>query len=331
MHDAFVLAAGFGTRLRPLTYVRPKPLVPVCGVPLLAYNLALCARHGLTDVVVNAHYLAEQLRPWQGEHEGVRVTLSVEEPEILGTGGGLKKVAGDLAERFVVVNGDVLSDVDLAALRAAVPPGGAAMALREREYEETYGPVAADASGAVVQLVDLAEAPAEGEVDASTHFTGLHAMDRAVLERVPEGFACIVRTAYRELVPERAVRALRHDGVWLDVGTPAAYWEANFAVLDGRVATPLDPFARAGWARQGGQGRGDASLVEAARITGDAWIGEGSVLEPGARVSHSIVGAGATLRGGAEVVDCVVWDGVTVERGRYQGAVIHPEGVIYVK
>ncbi|MBW2255743.1 MAG: NTP transferase domain-containing protein [Deltaproteobacteria bacterium] len=72
MFDAFILAAGFGTRLRPLTHHRPKPLLPVCGVPMLAYTLALCHRHGLRDVVVNAHHLADQLRPWEGLHEGVR-------------------------------------------------------------------------------------------------------------------------------------------------------------------------------------------------------------------------------------------------------------------
>ncbi|MCA9495193.1 MAG: NTP transferase domain-containing protein, partial [Myxococcales bacterium] len=118
MHQAFVLAAGLGTRLRPLTEHRPKPLVPVCGVPLLSWSLALCARHGLRDVVVNAHWLAEQVEAWSGEREGVRVTV-VTEREILGTGGGLRNVADALAERFVVLNGDVLHAVDLGALLGA--------------------------------------------------------------------------------------------------------------------------------------------------------------------------------------------------------------------
>ena len=126
MHHAFVLAAGLGTRMRPLTEHRPKPLVPVCGVPLLAYSLALCARHGLRDVVVNAHWLHEQVERWAGEREGVKVTVSTELPDVLGTGGGLKAVERDLAPVFVVLNADVLHEVDLTALRSAVRPGGAA-------------------------------------------------------------------------------------------------------------------------------------------------------------------------------------------------------------
>jgi len=215
MFDAFILAAGFGTRLRPLTNHRPKPLVPVCGIPMLTYALALCHRHGLREVVVNAHHLGEKLRQWEGLHEGVRVSLSIEEPEILGTAGGLKLVADRLAPTFVVVNGDVLTDVDLHTLRALVPPDGGAMALRPRGADR-YGVVAADATSTVVELVDVARATPVGEVDRTTHFTGVHALARSTLGLVPEGYACVVRTVYQALVPGRSVRALHHDGLWLD-------------------------------------------------------------------------------------------------------------------
>ena len=92
MYDAFILAAGFGTRLRPLTDELPKPLVPVCGVPMLAYALAQCAHFGIKSVVVNAHWKAEQLVSWSGLREGCQVSISEELPEILGTGGGLHRV-----------------------------------------------------------------------------------------------------------------------------------------------------------------------------------------------------------------------------------------------
>lgn len=327
MFDAFVLAAGFGTRLRPLTEHRPKPLVPVCGVPLLSYALAHCARHGLREVVVNAHHLAHQLEPWAGEREGVNVAISVE-PDILGTGGGLKHVAGRLAERFVVVNGDVLTDVDLSALRAAVPAGGAAMALRAVPGAGGYGVVAADAGGTVVHLTSLAKA---GEpVRTDTHFTGIHAMDRAALDRVPEGFACVVRTAYTALVPERKVVGVLHEGLWLDLGTPSAYFDACFAVLDRKVRPPLDPFPRAAWARSGGYAMGDREAIATARVEDDAWIGTGAEVS-GARIRHSIVGEGARLARGVDLVDCVVWDGVTVGPGRYERAIFYDGGVRYVR
>lgn len=319
--QAFVLAAGFGTRLRPLTLHRCKPLVPVCGLPMLAYTLAACAAHGLRRAVVNAHYRAEDLAPWQGVREGVEVQLSMERPEILGTGGGLRAVRHQLAERVVVLNGDILQDVDLAALRQAVPARGAAMALRPAGAER-YGVVAADTSGVVVRLVDVARAPAEGEVDVSTHFTGVHAMDRETLDLIPEGFACVVRSAYRDLVPARRVRALLHRGVWLDVGDPPAYLEANLALLEGRVRLALDPFARAAWAqRADGQRLGSGPPQP-----GPCWVGRDASLGSEVRLSRTVVGAGARIAAGTALRDCVVWEGVQVPAGRWERAIFYPGG-----
>lgn len=322
--SAFVLAAGFGTRLRPLTLSRPKPLVPVCGVPMLSYALALCARHGLTEVIVNAHYLAETLEPWAGRREGVNVVVSHETPEILGTGGGLRKVMDQLAEHFVVVNGDVLCDVDLTALRNAVPSGGAAMALRPSEEAQRYGIVAADSEGVVVQLASVASAEAVGQVARDTHFTGVHAMDRRTLQRVPEGFGCIVRTAYRDLVPAREVRGLRTAGTWLDVGDPPSYLDANLTVLRGEARTPLDPFLRAAYARRAdGEVIGDPSLVAGAEVRGPVWIGAGARIGQGAVLDHCVIGADAILAPGATLTRTVVWDGCEVSAKVWSDEIIH--------
>ncbi len=324
---AFILAAGFGTRMRPLTEVVPKPLVPVCGVPLLSWSLALCAQHGLTDVIVNGHWLADALAPWEGEHEGCRVRLSIEEPEILGTGGGLKRVAPLLAERFVVLNGDVLHAVDLGALLDAVPAAGGAMALRPDPVEAPrYGIVAADATGTVVRLTTLASATPEGAVATDTHFTGIHALDRAALDRVPEGFACIVRTAYQQLVPLRRVGATRYTGPWLDCGDPPAYLETNLAVLRGEVVGAVDPFARAAYAvRSDGSVVGDPAVVAGATVEGAVWVGEGAAIGAGAVLRDAVIGAGAKVAPGAELVESVVWDAVEIE-GRHRRAVAWATG-----
>jgi mannose-1-phosphate guanylyltransferase len=314
-HQAFVLAAGLGTRLRPLTDVLPKPLVPVSGVPMLSYALALCARHGLTDVVVNVHWLAPTLRPWAGLHEGVFVTISEELPEILGTGGGLKKVADQMAPQFAVVNADVLSDVDLGALIAATPTGGGALALRRSDEAARYGVVAADEAGVVARLTTVASAEPVGVVDGSTHFTGIHALDRESLNRVPDGFSCIVRTAYRALVPERRVVGRVHDGTWLDVGDPEAYLDANAAVLDGDVTLPLDPLMRAAWARSRRREAGDRSVVDGVSVEGSAWVGVGARVARGASLCRTAIGRGAVVPADTRLVDCVVWDGVTVPPG----------------
>ena len=330
--QAFVLAAGFGTRLRPLTEAVPKPLVPVCGVPLLAWSLALCARHELREVIVNGHWLPEALAPWAGEHEGCRVQLSIEAPDILGTGGGLKHVADRLADRFAVLNGDVLHDVDLTRLIQAVRPGGGAMALRPDPIAAPgYGIVAADDTDTVVQLTTLAHAEASGAVRDDTHFTGIHALDRALLSGVPEGFACIIRQGYVRVVPERRVGALRYRGPWLDCGDPAAYLDANLAVLSGRVKGALDPFERAGFAVDAqGRTHGDADLVRGVEIDGPVWVGRGARLGRGARIKQSVIGAGTVGADGVSLEQVVAWDGVDLTTDARRGVVWSNEPMIEV-
>lgn len=295
MHTAFLLAAGFGTRLRPLTLARPKPLMPMCGVAMLDLALAHVRAHGHEEVLVNAHHLWEQVAAWAERNGG---GLQVELPDILGTGGGLRAARERLAERFVVVNADVLSDVDLTALLGACD--AASMALRPSPDAERIGPVLADEHGVVTRITTVV--PGGGL--AGTHFTGVHALSRDALDLVPlEGEQCIVRTAYKALVPERRVRAIRHEGAWVDVGTPQAYLKANLDALAGRLVLPVDPWSR------GERGPGGSWLGEGARVDGE--------------VERCVVGAHAHVPSGARLVDSVVWDGATAPDGEHERAVIY--------
>ncbi len=330
---AFLLAAGFGTRLRPLTLHRPKPLVPVCGLPMLDYALALVTRHGLGGAVVNAHWLPGHVEAW-AEKQAVPLHVSVEAPVILGTGGGLRKALPHLDERFVVVNGDILCDVDLTGLLEAVPAGGAAMALRVLGEGERYGVVASDGAH-VTDLVKLATCEPRGAEDQSTHFTGVHAMSREALLRVPaEGEACVVRTAYTSLVAERLVAARRHSGTWFDVGTPGAWLRANLEALRGTLSLPVDPWDHVGWGVDAsGTERGDAAAVKTVRPAGAAWIGAGAVIEDGAVLGPDVViGAGAVVRSGARLTRAVVWDGVEVSGDTsIDGGCVHDGGVLAIE
>ncbi len=332
---AFLLAAGFGTRLRPLTLHRPKPLVPLLGLPLLDQAVGLLLRHGLRSAVVNAHHLPEQIEAWAAAREDIDLRVSVEAPEILGTGGGLRAAMAHLADPFVVVNGDILSDVDLAALRAAVPVGGAAMALRTLRPGEPYGVVAGDGAR-VVDLVGLAVAEPEGPVDRGTHFTGVHAMSLAALSLVPAaGPACVVRTAYQALVPERRVAALPHRGLWFDLGTPAAYLRANLAAVAGELVLPMDPWPRCGWGHDGTREHGSPEAIArapSARVEPPFWIGPGAELGPDVVLGpRCVVGAGARLRAGARARDAVIWDGVEIPAESWlMSAIAHDGGALEV-
>ncbi|MFT5584540.1 MAG: mannose-1-phosphate guanylyltransferase [Cognaticolwellia sp.] len=325
--QAFLLAAGFGTRLRPLTLHRPKPLVPVCGVPMLDYALALARLHGAEEVVVNAHYLPDQIQTWAAQqHQPVHV--NVETPEILGTGGGLKAVQDLLEERFVVVNGDILCDVDLAALMEDLDQADASMALRTLALDESYGNVSTDQDSTVVDLVGLATAEPTGEVDSSRHFTGVHALRRAALDRVPEGTACIIRTAYCEMVPEKRVRGIPHDGTWFDVGTPQAYLQANLMAVRGELPLPLDPHTRAYlWL-----GAGTTLERDGAKLIGPLWLGQDVTLGAGSVIGPDVVlGDGAVIGEGATLVRSVVWDGAELAAGAsLQDAIVYDGGTLEI-
>ncbi len=303
MHTAFLLAAGFGTRLRPLTLARPKPLLPVCGIPMLDYALAHVRHHGHDRVIVNAHYLWQQVAEW-ADRNGV--TLQVELPIVLGTGGGLRAASDNLAECVVIVNADILSDVDLTALQRAVPTNGAAMALRADANAAQIGPVEADTKGRIVRITTVV--PSEQGV-AGTHFTGVHAMSRDAILRIPTGGEqCVIRTSYKEMVPQEQVGHVLHTGSWVDVGKPDSYLEANLAVLDGLVPTPIDPWTRGS--------RGPAG----------SWVGQNAQVD--GQISHSIVGDGAVVPADASLHDCVVWDCVVVPVGQHHRAVIYDNGAV---
>jgi NDP-sugar pyrophosphorylase family protein len=334
---AFLLAAGFGTRLQPLTHHLPKPLVPVCGQPLANYTLALLRSHGLNSAVVNAHHLPEKIAQW-AEDQDFELHLLVERPHILGTGGGLKNAANLLDSQFVVVNGDILCDVDLSALLQATRSLGegpaAAMALRKQKETEQFGIVASDSGGCVVDLVGLAEAPGIGAVDRSCHFTGIHALNQETLKKIPDGEACIVRTAYSDMVPERQIAAIHHTGLWVDLGTPSRYLAANLGVLSGALQTVLDPLQAAGWALSGGQEAGSATRVEihpSARLKAPFWIGEGAKIGEGVRLGPGvIVGANAQIEPGAQLRETVVWADCTVPaNSQLLRAIVHTGGTLH--
>jgi len=338
---AFVLAAGFGKRLRPLTLQRPKPLVPICGSPVLEQALALCRSHGLLQVVVNAHHLAEQLVAWCGQVEGMEVQVQVERPDILGTGGGLRLAQGRLSDPFAVVNGDILCDADLTGLLASCRLEGvsAAMLLRRSPRATRYGVVAADERGRVVRLTSLAQLEGAPPVAEDTHFTGIHAMSHSALERVPaEGFACVVRSAYQQLVPQGRVRGLLHGGGWVDVGNPRAYLDANLAALQGRLRLCADPWQRVGWGGRPRPGGGyqevgtpsSCALPANVELVPPFWIGGGAELGAGSRLGPGVViGEGARVGRGARLRRAVVWDGVQAGSDlQAEDVVVHERGVL---
>ncbi|MCZ7586929.1 MAG: nucleotidyltransferase family protein [Deltaproteobacteria bacterium] len=210
-----VLAAGLGTRLRPLTDDVPKPLLPVVARPMIEHALALLYSAGLLDVAVNAHHRADLVADYfrYGSCFWQRVTMSREEPDVLGTGGAIKRLHAWLegSDPFVVTNGDTISKPDLnVALDAHKKSGAlATMILRRDERAERYGVVATDADGAVVDVAGLAgKSGSDGGL-----FIGTSILSSAIFNHMPdEDIFCVIRKVYAPLLrvrPEPCARSTR--------------------------------------------------------------------------------------------------------------------------
>jgi NDP-sugar pyrophosphorylase family protein len=241
---AMVLAAGLGTRLRPLTDTLPKPLLPVAGRPLLEWNLLLLKRHGITEVIINLHHLGEQIvhALGDGARLGLRLAYS-HEPTLQGTGGGIKQAAPFLKDGpFLVLNGDTLSECDLTALIATHRASGALATLAVRDDPEaaTWGPVTLDAQGRILQINGKPPLAEPRAALPACMFAGTHVMEQAVLDAIPAGHGSIIDVYCHLLRQGRPLHGYRMIGYWSDIGDPKRYAQAQQDAAEGRLRLPED-------------------------------------------------------------------------------------------
>jgi mannose-1-phosphate guanylyltransferase len=317
--QAIVLVGGEGTRLRPLTNDVPKPALTLVDRPFLAYMIEWLAAHGVSEVVLACGFLPDVLQEalGEGEHAGVRLTY-VTEPDRRGTAGAIRFAADalgdDLDERFLALNGDVLTDLDLTALINAHRgrEARATIALHPVDDSAAYGLVGVDDEGWVTEFVEKTGKPVPGEINAGAYF-----LERSVLDLIPpEREVSIEREVFPLLVGD-GLAALRLDGYWMDIGTPERYLQASWDILEGRVATRVEPTA-------------PGLLIGAgAEIDPEAVVGPRAVVSSGcrvaveARVRDSVLLDGCSVGAGASVRDAVLAAGVTVDAGaRVDGTIV---------
>jgi NDP-sugar pyrophosphorylase family protein len=305
---AMLLAAGYGTRMRPLSDELPKPILPVCNRPLGEFPLRLFARHGIRRAVVNLHHLGRLIPPALGD--GARFGLSIEYSEeevILGTGGGLARARRMLGDGdFLVANADVLCAPDLEALlrRHREAHAAATMAVRPMPAGAAYTPLWLDEDDRILQIGGEAPRPHL----RAMMFEGVHALSPAVFDFLPrEGFSSVVDHGYRRMLEAGLpVAGFVDSGPWLDLGTPDLYLEANLALLSGRLRLPqLDPLAGAGAAESVLIARG-AAVANNARLGPEVAVGERATIGEGANLSRCVVWAGARVEPGAVLERAVV-------------------------
>ena len=230
---AMILAAGYGTRLRPLTESLPKPLLPILGAPLIVWNLLLLRQHGLTDVIINLHHLGHLIEKELGDGSRFDMRLSYSrEPVVLGTGGGMKEVEPFFGgEPFLVLNGDTVLELDCQALiRFHTERGGlATMVVRDDPDVEQWGAVEVDAQQRVVSINGQGRGPASPtRAHQRRMFAGVHVVHPRVLRDMPRGQESSIIDAYiRALAQGAMILGYEMDGYWSDVGTPERYAKAQ--------------------------------------------------------------------------------------------------------
>lgn len=311
---AVVLVGGTGTRLRPLTLTVPKQVLPIVEVPMIERVLGYLETHGVEEAVLSLGYLHGSFQALFPDSRcgNVRLTYAVE-PEPLDTAGAVAFAArhAGVRDRFLVVNGDILTDLDITAMVAFHEAKGAeaTISLAMMDDPSAFGLVPIDGDGKVVAFV---EKPAPGTVGPSYINAGTYVLEPSVLDHMPEGRRIsIERQVFPLLAAAGTVYGFASDGYWTDTGTPAQYLQAQLDLVAGR--RPGVPVPGAHRVESGVWAVGDADFgagVEAPALIGDrAWVA------PDASVANSVVGARCRIHPGARVVDSVLMPDVEVGKG----------------
>jgi mannose-1-phosphate guanylyltransferase len=338
--QAVILVGGEGTRLRPLTSTVPKPVVPLVDRPFIVYMLEWLERHGVEDVILSCGFLATSVRNVLGDGSqfGLRLRF-VEEPEPRGTAGALKYAEAFLDERFLMLNGDVLTDIDLTAQIAQHEATGATgtLALVPVSDPTNYGLVRLHEDNAVREFV---EKPSADQIDTNLISAGAYVLERSVVDMIEPGRnVSIEREIWPRLVGE-GLYGFPADAYWLDIGTPERYLQGTFDIIEGNVQTEVlerlgDGYlAVADGANVVGRVIPPAVVERGCEIAAGAHVGSLVVLGSGvhvgagARIERSVVLQGAQVGAGCSLTDCIVAAGVRIgERTVVSGGAVIGEGV----
>jgi mannose-1-phosphate guanylyltransferase len=331
---ALVLVGGEGTRLRPLTLTQPKPALALVDRPFIRYLVDWVGRHGVDEVIMACGFRADDLRAALGDAvPGGPSIVYIQEEEPLGTAGPIRLAAekGLLDERFLVLNGDLLSDLDLTALQRAHAETGAVttLALHPVEDPSSYGLVRRHEGGEVAGFL---EKPDPSEVDTDEVNAGAYVIEPSVIELIPGGRPVSIE---REIFPQlvgHGLYGLRLEGYWMDIGTPERYLQASWDIIEGTVETEVE--ATGGpWIAAG------VDVSDYASVAPRTVLRSGTRIDDGAVISESVLLDGCTVGADAEVTGSIlarrveVGDGATVgagsvigERARVEAGAVVAEG-----
>src|ERR1700742_5020416 len=339
--QAVILVGGEGTRLRPLTSTVPKPVVPLVDRPFIAFMLDWLVTHGIDDVIMSCGFLATSVRNVLGDGSAYGIRLRfVEEPDPRGTAGALKYAESMLDERFLMLNGDVLTDIDLTAQIAQHEQTGAkaTLALVPVADPSAYGLVHLKEDRSVREFLE--KPSPDAVIETNLISAGAYVLERAILERVPpDRNVSIEREVWPRLIGD-GLYGFPSDSYWLDIGTPERYLQGTFDIIEGNVKTAVAERLGSDWLAI------DSSVEVAGRVIPPAVLergvhvgegaqvgslvvlGEGVSIGAGATVERAVILNGAEIGEGATVRDCIVAAGARIgARTTISGGAVLGEGV----
>ena len=316
------MAGGEGSRLRPLTSNAPKPMLPIANRPMMEHVISLLERHGFDEIVVTVAFLASNIKTYFGDGSEFGVSISYsDEPIPLGTAGSVGNARRSLRERFLVISGDVITDIDLSRIWSFHEEHGAlaTVALTPVENPLEFGIVITREDGSIDRFL---EKPTWGQVFSDTINTGIYVFEPDIFDYIPDGRSVDFSSDVfpKLLADHRPLYGPVAEGYWEDVGTLDAYLRAHKDVLDERLQLDIPGFriGDAVWLGEGAEVSPDAEVI------GPVVIGPGSKIEAGCRLGqYTVLGSNARLLPDAQIERTVVHDNVYIgSNARIRGAVI---------
>jgi len=302
---AILLAGGKGTRLRPMTVHTPKPIVPILNRPFLYYQIDLLKQiPEIDEVILSLNYQPRRIEEIFGDGQGLGIRVRyVVEPMPLGTGGAVRYAGDSLKESVVVFNGDVLTQVDLAAVLRLhrERKAKATIVLTPVENPRAYGLVETDADGNIKRFL---EKPGEDEITCNTINAGIYVLEPDTFDRIPKDTAWSIERSFFPSLIERGETfvAYVYDGYWIDIGTPAKYLQVHRDIMDGRYSAPPFNGTSSAWVSP------DARVDPSAEVQSPCFIDEGTVVKAGAKIlPYSVIGRQTHIEEGATVDGSIVW------------------------
>jgi NDP-sugar pyrophosphorylase family protein len=311
---AILLAGGKGTRLRPLTIHTPKPIVPIFNRPFLHYQIDLLKQvPEIDEVILSLNYQPRRIEEIFGDGSAIGISIRyIVEPAPLGTAGAVRYAGDHLTESVVVFNGDVLTQIDLAAVLRLhrERQAKATIVLTPVENPAAYGLVETDAAGNVTRFL---EKPNADEITTNNINAGIYVLEPDTFDRIPKDVSWSIERSYFPSLIERGETfvAYVYDGYWIDIGTPEKYTQVHRDIMDGRYAAA--PFLGLSGARTAIDP--EARIESGASIEGPCFIDEGVSIKAGARVGpYSVIGRQTHLEENASVEGAIIWPNCRISR-----------------